>query len=139
MNVPKPRPPRPHSSRLAMLCARRHRAAAKPTPVTNTNRMMTIVSATQLTPVTGHLHGGRCGGRQRDTAGVAVFGQMAGKEACSGRRTGCGSIPKLDLDRVHPLWVCPNGHPVTKVHLAPPRRVVGVGHVAAPAWSGGST
>src|SRR4029453_18905688 len=53
MNVPKPRPPRPHSSRLAMLCARRHRAAAKPTAVTNTNRMMTTVTATQLTPVTG--------------------------------------------------------------------------------------
>ena len=37
-----------------MLGARRHRAAAKPTPVTKTNRITTMVSATQLTPVTGH-------------------------------------------------------------------------------------
>src|SRR6266487_4575556 len=48
MNMPKPRPPSPHSLRCSLSSAWRHRAAAKPTSVTTTNMMMTMVSATAL-------------------------------------------------------------------------------------------
>ncbi|WP_303623178.1 hypothetical protein [Actinomadura sp. BRA 177] len=33
--LPKLRPPRPHSSRLCMVSGRRHRAATKPIPLTS--------------------------------------------------------------------------------------------------------
>src|SRR5215472_13769554 len=47
--VPKPRPPRPHSFRCSRSSARRHRAAANPTPVTSRNRTTKIVNDTALT------------------------------------------------------------------------------------------
>src|SRR6266566_786674 len=48
MNMPKPRPPSPHSLRCSRSSAWRQRAAAKPTSVTTANMMMTMVSATAL-------------------------------------------------------------------------------------------
>src|SRR5215467_3931171 len=48
MKMPKPRPPSPHSLRCSLSSAWRQRAAAKPTSVTTTNMMMTMVSATAL-------------------------------------------------------------------------------------------
>src|SRR5436309_1112416 len=48
MNMPKPRPPSPHSLRCSLSSAWRQRAAAKPTSVTAANRTMTMVSATAL-------------------------------------------------------------------------------------------
>src|SRR5215471_8907725 len=47
-NVPKPRPPSPHSLRCSLSSAWRQRAAAKPTSVTTTNRTMTMVNETAL-------------------------------------------------------------------------------------------
>src|SRR5215470_17396591 len=47
-NMPKPRPPSPHSLRCSLSSAWRQRAAAKPTSVTMTNMTMTMVSATAL-------------------------------------------------------------------------------------------
>src|SRR6516162_2858409 len=55
MNVPKPRPPNPHSLRCSLSSARRHRAAAKPTPETTANMMMTIVNATALPLMSARL------------------------------------------------------------------------------------
>src|SRR3954471_19051727 len=37
IHAPKLRPPRPHSSRCAMSCGARHRAARKPMPLTSRN------------------------------------------------------------------------------------------------------
>src|SRR5215472_14740350 len=54
-NVPKPRPPSPHSFRCSRSSARRHRAAAKPTPETTANMMMTIVNATALPLMSARL------------------------------------------------------------------------------------
>src|SRR5256885_5465979 len=48
MNMPKPRPPSPHSLRCSLSSAWRQRAAAKPTRVTTANMMMTMVSAWAL-------------------------------------------------------------------------------------------
>src|SRR5436309_9595666 len=48
MNMPKPRPPNPHSLRCSLSSAWRQRAAAKPTAVTTANMMMTMVNATAL-------------------------------------------------------------------------------------------
>ena len=46
MNVPKLRPPSPHSFRFIRLSVLRHRAAAKPTSVTSRNRTRTMVKVT---------------------------------------------------------------------------------------------
>src|SRR6266550_1253364 len=55
MNMPKPRPPSPHSLRCSRSSAWRQRAAAKPTSVTITNMMMTMVSATALPLMSARL------------------------------------------------------------------------------------
>src|SRR5215831_7234059 len=55
MNVPKPRPPSPHSLRCNLSSARRQRAAAKPTPVMTANMMMTMVKAMALPLMSAHL------------------------------------------------------------------------------------
>src|SRR5215813_7572519 len=54
-NVPKPRPPSPHSLRCSLSSAARQRAAAKPTRVTTTNRAMTMVKAMALPLMSAHL------------------------------------------------------------------------------------
>src|SRR5215831_3852380 len=54
-NVPKPRPPSPHSLRCSVSSARRQRAAAKPTSVTTANKTMTMVKATALPLMSAHL------------------------------------------------------------------------------------
>src|SRR5215831_18463372 len=54
-NVPKPRPPSPHSLRCSVSSARRQRAAAKPTSVTTANKMMTMVKAMALPLTSAHL------------------------------------------------------------------------------------
>src|SRR6266576_2126630 len=55
MNMPKPRPPSPHSLRWSLSSAWRQRAAAKPTSVTTANMMMTMVKATALPLMSVHL------------------------------------------------------------------------------------
>src|SRR5215472_16031543 len=55
MNMPKPRPPSPHSLRCSLSSAWRQRAAAKPTMVTAANMMMTMVSATALPLMSARL------------------------------------------------------------------------------------
>src|SRR5437764_2650578 len=45
--LPKARPPRPHSSRSCGLSARRHRAAANPSTVTNPNRARKMANSTR--------------------------------------------------------------------------------------------
>src|SRR5215469_3397594 len=57
MNMPKPRPPSPHSFRCSRSSAWRQRAAAKPTMVTTANMMTTIVSAIALPLMSVHLPG----------------------------------------------------------------------------------
>src|SRR4249919_1805569 len=55
MNMPKPRPPSPHSLRCSLSSAWRQRAAAKPTKVTIANRIMRMVSATALSLMSARL------------------------------------------------------------------------------------
>src|SRR5215469_3227913 len=57
MNMPKPRPPSPHSFRCSRSSAWRQRAAAKPTRVMTANMMMTIVSATAFPLMSVRLPG----------------------------------------------------------------------------------
>src|SRR6059058_6072455 len=60
--LPKARPPRPHSSRSCGLSARRHRAATKPSTVTNPNSARKMPNSTRWSarrgmsgPVPGEL------------------------------------------------------------------------------------
>src|SRR5215831_12370112 len=54
-NVPKPRPPSPHSLRCSLSSAARQRAAAKPTRVTTANRTMRMVNAMALPLMSARL------------------------------------------------------------------------------------
>src|SRR6266508_4736563 len=83
MKLPKPRPPRPHSSRLSSASTRRQRAAAKPSTVTSRKKKTKTPTATPLIGAAAKLFGGAKRGRRTS------WGDSSGPpRSCSEERSG---------------------------------------------------